>query len=185
MDQFLELQYITLRKEIEETKARTFRIIIGGATIVPAAQFIAQTYNIATLSLLLPVLVIIITLLFLAENHALMRCGCFIRLHIESTVAEVKGWETWLESTHELDDRRTVDRYLNYSFFLLSGLYYIASVTLAGELAHSRYGLVGLSVTLGVYVALGIWMATLLIRQVKATTTTRYEVLFEKNPGNE
>ncbi len=171
---FLEVQYLTLRKEIEETKSRTFKILVGGVTVVPAAQFLAQSLGIEVLQLLLPFLVMIIMLLFLAENNALMRCGRYIRLHIEPKIPEVTGWEVWLEKPSEFNPR-AVDHYVIYSFYLLSALYYIVSVYLAASIAFVTYDLVGLAVALGVYIALGIGIAILLVLKVKATTTTKLE----------
>ena len=185
-EKFLELQYLTLRKEIEETKGRIFKIIVGGASVVPAAQFLAQTYDVGVIMLLLPFLVIIIILLFLAENNALMRCGRYIRLHIEPyirlpiepTIPEgIMGWETWEEETSEKKktsefDPRAADRYLIYSFYLLATLYYIVSVYLAASFTYTNttYSLIGLTVVLGTYIALGIWVAILVIPKVRATT---------------
>ena len=170
-EKFLELQYLTLRKEIEETKGRIFKIIVGGASVVPAAQFLAQTYDVGVIMLLLPFLVIIIILLFLAENNALMRCGRYIRLHIEPAIPEIMGWETWeeKEKTSEFDPR-AADKYVIYSFYLLATLYYIVSVYLAASFAYTTYSSIGLTAVLGTYIVLGIWVAILVISRVKATT---------------
>lgn len=168
-ERFLELEFMTLRKEIEQTKERTFRIIIGGATVIPAAQFLAQVYQIAVVTVLLPFLVAIIVLVFLSENNALMRCGRYIKNEIEPKIDGVLGWETWLEQPSPL--RRAVDKYMNYSFYLLSAVYYLLSVVLASEFIELEYGLVGYSVMLGVYVFLGLGLAALLVAKVRSTST--------------
>jgi len=40
---FLELEFQTLRKEIEEANDRAFTLMLGGVTVVPAVQYIAKT----------------------------------------------------------------------------------------------------------------------------------------------
>ena len=129
--QFLMEEYKTLREEIRETKARIFKLVGFGIFAVPVAHFVAQTYRLDVVILSLPLLVIVVALLYLSENHALMRCGCYIREHIEpkveDTIGEVIllekgsdrsiepkvkdtiGWETWLENGF---GRRTVDKYV-------------------------------------------------------------------------
>jgi len=42
---FLELEYTTLRKEIEDARERGFKIIVGAVLAVPTAQFIAEGFN--------------------------------------------------------------------------------------------------------------------------------------------
>jgi hypothetical protein len=169
---FMELQYLTLRKEIEDTKARIFKIAVGGSAAVPVARYVVQAYDIEAAMVLLPFLVIIVTLLFLAENNALMRCGCYIRKHIESQIP-VLGWEEWEETETEFDVR-AADRYSVYSFYVLSAVYYVVCVWLAVSFAFT----VGVPVGIGaifVYAALGIAVATALCRRIRFGTTTKAE----------
>lgn len=176
-EKFLEFQYFTLRKEIEATKDRIFKIIIGGATVVPAAQFFAEVYKVGVITLVLPFLVIIIMLLFLHENNALMRCGRFIKFHIEPHVPSLTCWEDWLSKPTPNFDTRASEKYLIYSFYLLSTLYYIASVYLAAVFSNTEYEIVGLAITLGTYSAVGILTVVLLFTKVKTGTVVKGETV--------
>ena len=129
-------QYLTLREEIKETKDRLFKVMSFGIIGVPAANYLAKTFNVPGLLLILPGLVLIIALMYLAENHGLMRCGHFIREEVETRYPDVVGWETWLEANAQ---RRSVDRYVAYSFFLLFLLYYAGTVTMAAMELDRRF----------------------------------------------
>jgi hypothetical protein len=58
-------------------------------------------------------------------------------------------------------------------FYILFAFYYAASVNLAAVSAKKLYGVIGLSVTLGVYVAIGIIFIALLIISFRASTATQ------------
>jgi len=180
IEKFIELQYLTLRKEIESTKDRMFKIVVGGTTVVPAAQFFAEVYKVGVITLVLPFLVIIVMLLFLHENNALMRCGLFIRLHVEPNEPNLTCWEYWLEKQTENYEPRDAEKYLIYSFYLLSTLYYIASVYLAAVFSNTEYGIVGLAITLGTYSAIGILTVFLLFTKAKIGTVTKGDTLEDK-----
>lgn len=176
---FLERQYKTLRKEIEFTRDRMYKTIIAGASFMPAAQYLSQIYEITVLTLLLPLLVTIFLLLYISDLHALMRCGCFIRLHIEKTFPDVMGWEEWLESDDYIDDRRNVDKFVNYSFYLLSAIYYIVSIWLATQMAYDIFGILGLATTLGIYIALGFFILIMLSKWTIVSTKSKHEILIK------
>ena len=176
---FLERQYKTLRKEIEFSRDRMYKTIIAGASFVPAAQYLSQIYELTVLTLLLPLLVMILVLLYISNLHALLRCGTFIRLHIEKTFPDVMGWEEWLESSVLIDDRRNVDKLINYSFYLLSALYYIVSVRLATQLAYDLFGETGVAITLGIYVSLGIFLLIMILKWTIVTTKSTDEILIK------
>jgi hypothetical protein len=80
--EFMKQQYISLREEIKETKARIFKTLGFGLVVVPAANFVATTYQVDVLIMLMPCLIIVVALIYLSENRAKMRCGRYIRLHI-------------------------------------------------------------------------------------------------------
>jgi len=90
---FLKAQFETLRDEIKETKARIFWILSMGVILIPAAQTVGARYELGFALLGLPIIIIVYALLYLAENHALMRCGSYIRTQVEEAVPEVIGWE--------------------------------------------------------------------------------------------
>ena len=171
--EFIKLEYQTLRKEIEESKSRILRLAGVGLIGTPSAYFLVEAYQIDFLVFSLPVLICIVLLLFLSEIHAIMRCGRYIRTKIEPEVQDHEGWEAWLEESQRvIPNRRSVDKLVNISFYLLFGLYYIASVSLAGSLALSRYGGAGY-VLYSFYTALGVALVYILCKSWGETTSTR------------
>ncbi len=198
---FYELQYLTLRKEIEDTHARMFTLLIGGSALVPAAQFLSEAFRAGVFLVVLPFLVVVLVLLFLSQNVAIMRCGQYIREHIEAKIPDITGWETWEEQRDDngggrIGDRRIVDNLLNYGFYLLSGLYYVVSVYLAEKaiwlVVHALllrtlgatlppfiaqtiavgFATFSALVTLLIYYRLGRWTAYVLLYWVRSSTTT-------------
>jgi hypothetical protein len=151
--EFALQQYLTLREEIKETKERLFKVMTFGIIGVPAANYLSDRFKIPEILLALPALVLIIALMYLAENHGLMRCGRFIRTHVEPRFSDVKGWERWLE---ESDERRSVDRYVAYSFFLLFIVYYVGTAGAAGAYAIRTYEIWQYSALIGLYVSVGV-----------------------------
>ena len=171
---FLKIEYESLREEIKDAKDRTFKTLVLGVMAVPATQSLAKVYEIDALALALPLLVLVFALLYLAENHTIMRCGRYIRLHIEPRVPDVTGWETWL-TTPDGFEKRSVDRHLKYSFYTLFGVYYAGSIFLAARFAYDSYGMVVCSIVLGIYLGLGIWFTFYLISKILISTTTTRE----------
>jgi hypothetical protein len=114
-ESFLEWQYHTLRKEIETSKDRQFKIGAGSLVIVPAVEILAIAVKesvhaehgmgsvlaipMLVLLLLLPIIVLVLHTLFMAEHLAISRCARYIREHIESAIPQVEGWEEWLGVT--------------------------------------------------------------------------------------
>ena len=167
---YIELQYLALREEILQCRTRLFAIITGGSAIVPAIQMIADYYHAGVINLVLPIIVVVLIFLFISENNALMRAGLYIRKHIEPCVQEYIGWETWLETNKDISPRR-VDRYLNYSFYLVSTLYYAGGVYLACNFAYSRL-LPTFFVLLAVfYVLVGLVVLFIVIKRVLINTS--------------
>lgn len=174
--EFLQLQFVSLREEIKDTKARIFKTVTAGLTLIPAASFVAHSYKVDILLLSMPLLVVVIGLLYLSENHAMMRCGQYIKEHIEPHVDEVIGWEKWL-STPDAYRKRTVDLYVFVAFYLLYLVYYCASSYIAVTFARANYGLLWSVICAGCYVVLGIWYAVFLFRnQLHSTTTITRDV---------
>ncbi len=174
--EFLKLQYATLREEIRETKKRIFQTMSFGLVVVPGSTILAQSYKIDTITLSLPVLVVVVALVYLSENNALMRCGRYIRLVIEPRIEDVVGWEEWLEKK-AVWDPRSVDKYLAYAFYLLFLVYFVGSVFIATRFVLSEYGTLPAGVLLGGYVAIGVWFVIYLIRSIRVSTTTDTDLL--------
>jgi hypothetical protein len=155
---FLELEYLTLRKEIEDSKGRMFKIVAGEAILVPAIQILLEWAGKegGTLTyLFIPMLVSALVFRFLYENNCMFRAGEYIRTNIESICAlpsaGYTGWENWLEM-NEINEigrknsrfedimnfvmckefhRRQVDKYVKMGFYVLSLIYYISTVSIA------------------------------------------------------
>lgn len=176
-EEFLKCEYQSLRDEITETKARIFRLAGFGLVGMPAAYYLAQTYQIEVLVLSLPVLICTLVLLYFAESRALMRCGSYIRNNIEPLVFGREknrgGWESWLaQNPHGEADRRIVDKLVAFFFYLLFLYYYVASVHLASTNARELFGAVGFAVTLAVYVGIGIVFLAFMITNFRFLTQT-------------
>jgi hypothetical protein len=167
---FLELQYQSLRREIEQSKQNLFRIVVGGAVGVPAAQYFASTYEIGAITLTLPFLVVMMVLLFLSENHAVMRTGTYILHHVESRVPGVEGWEQWLHRSPARNGTRSVDKLLVLAFSVLSAVYFVAAVVMAAMYAREAFGEQGQYLVSGVYVGLGVILGGIIYMQSKTDT---------------
>lgn len=169
--EFHREQYLTLRKEIEDIRDRMHKIVVFGLVVVPSAHFVADKYEVDSIVYSLPMLVIVIALLYLADNNALMRCGRFIRLHIEPQASPTQGWEDWLE-TKAPWDTRTVDRYLAFAFFGLFLVYFVGAISTAVEFAYRLHGALAASGILGFYIAVGVWFSIFLTKNIRFRTTS-------------
>lgn len=167
---FIELEYATLRKEIETSKANMFKLAVGGSAVIPAAQSLADSYSMGVITLALPLIVVVLVLLFLAENHAVMRAGTYILQEIETKVAGVKGWETWLHAVEANTGNRTVDKLLIFAFSVLTASYFIVSVVLAARHALQEFGQQGQYLIGGFYVLLGAALSFFLYSQARTDT---------------
>lgn len=168
---FLKEQFIALRKEIEDSKNRVFQTMGFGLIVVPGSHYLAQRFKIDTATLSLPILVVVVALVYLSENNAIMRCGRYIKQHIEPSIQGVVGWEKWLEEKSPYDTR-AVDRHMSYAFYILFLVYFAGSTFLASRFAISEYGLVAGASILSSYIAIGIWFLTFLIVNSRISTST-------------
>lgn len=180
--EFCREQYLTLREEIKETKARIFWIAAIALFIAPAGHYVARTMDAQIVDLFLPLLVVSVALLFLSENHALMRCGRFIKHHIEPQFSDQQGWEAWLE-TPDVTEPRNVDRFAAYAIYLVLGAYYIASTAAAQRYCLATYGAGESHLLLGVYGALGLIVTAFLIRNIRSSTTTTLDFGANRSRG--
>lgn len=113
--EFLREEFSALRREIDATKTRLFRTLALALVVVPAVTYFASKPEAFILGLIVPFLVLVFTMLFVAEEHALMRCGRYVRERIEAKVADGAGWEGWLEAQPHL---RAMDKYLLACFVI-------------------------------------------------------------------
>jgi len=173
-NEFLKQEYLTLREEIRETKDRIFKTMGFGLTVVPGSHLLAEVYKLDIIILSLPILVIVVAIVYLSENHAMMRCGTYIRKFIEPNVAEVEGWEQWLEKGDYWDqDRRSVDIYLSYAFYLLFFVYFSDSIFVATRFTFDKYGVLLSAILSAIYLSIGLWFMIYMINTIRTTTTTK------------
>ena len=178
-EDFLKMQYQALREEILATQRRSFQTLGFGALSIPAAGYLAQVHNVPALSLTVPLLVIGIALLYLADNHGVMRCGVYIKEHIEKELLKdgAVGWETWLERGQKSGTRRT-ERYTSWCFYLLFLLYFIAAVFMAWAYMASKKSLhvaFTFPVSVGItafYVVFGIAVGWHIVRSIPLGSTS-------------
>lgn len=167
---FFELEYSTLRKEIETAKSNMFKLVVGGAAVIPTAQSLANTYSIGAITLALPLIVVVLVLLFLTENHSIMRAGTYILEQIEPKVEGAMGWETWLNSVKGGGGKRTVDKLLIFAFAVLAASYFMVSVVLAARYALQEFGLQGQYLVAGAYLGVGVVLVFVLYSQAQTDT---------------
>ena len=170
-NEFLKNQFLTLRKEVEESKNRVFQTMAFGLVVVPGSHYLAQTHKLDTAILSLPLLIVVVALVYLAENNAIMRCGRYIKHHIEPNISDVIGWEAWLERSSSFDTR-AVDRNMSYAFYLLFLVYFAGSVFMATRFALAEFGALWGASLLGSYLAVGVWFLIFLVHNSKVSTST-------------
>jgi len=177
-EEFHKMQYEALRQEILATQRRNLQTLGFGALSVPAVSYLADVHKIPALALTIPPLVLGIALFYLADNHGIIRCGEYIKEHIEKDLAPegVMGWETWLEAGQEHGTRST-ERYTTVCFYLLFLLYFVTAIFMAWsymESVHYRFGVaVGIA---AFYSALGAGVGWYIVHSLRLGTT-RYDNL--------
>jgi hypothetical protein len=173
--EFMIEQYISLRDEICQTKDRIFKTMGFGLLVVPGSNFLAQAYKLDTITLSLPILIVVVAPLYLSEENALMRCGRYIKHYIEPNVHDMVGWEEWLERRGNWN-ARDVDKHVSYAFYLLFLVYFIGSVFASGRFAINEYGAVPGAILLGAYIAIGTWFVIYLMGSLRLSTVVNGDV---------
>lgn len=172
---FLREQFLVLRREIEARQTRLFWTVVIGLLGMPAITYFARDAE--TLAwLAIPFLMIVIIVLFLAEQNAMMRAGRFIREKVEGRFDRSDGWEGWLESRAEF---RLMERNFVGCFITIFFLYYFLAVGMAiyrlwGEVAldpsgHYLYWFYGACVA---YAVGALWAVINLIHHWRFTIST-------------
>lgn len=172
-EEFLKEQFQTLRDEIRSTKSRLFWIVTFGLFGVPMLAYFAskgQTY----VAMLVPYFILVVIILFLAEQNALMRAGRYIREQIEPNATPVTGWEAWLESREDL---RLMDRHFFACFIIVFFVYYFMTIGMVlqslrvegdrGPIGQAWF--YGASVT---YAIGAVWMVSTLVHHWKSCVGT-------------
>ncbi|MBN1514553.1 MAG: hypothetical protein JXB13_21230 [Phycisphaerae bacterium] len=175
---FLREQFLTLREETKAIKSRIFWIVVLGAFGVPIITYLATCCGefAYVLSPMIPYLVIVLIVMFLAEHNALMRCGRYVRERIEPHVDHSPGWETWLGSRPGV---RLMDKHLFAVFVLVFFVYYFMAIGFAVDMlwreaegGTSRSHQVWLLFSAVTYAIGGIWAVSVLFHHWRSVTTT-------------
>jgi hypothetical protein len=169
-------QFIALRREIDATKSRLFKTLCLALVIVPLATYLAERPESEFVGPVVPFIILVLTILFVSEANALMRCGRYIREKIEPHIEKDAGWETWLESQPQL---RLVDRYLLGCFLITLFVFYFSSVGMAiSKLWTSETSIGGMSadgkaIAGGIVYGIGaVWMIITVVHHWRSCTTT-------------
>ncbi|HUU82185.1 MAG TPA: hypothetical protein VM243_01655 [Phycisphaerae bacterium] len=117
-------EFLTLRDEIKATKARLFWIVVMGLFGVPMLTYLATKTELFVW-LLLPFSILVLILLFLAEQSSMMRAGRYIRERIECAAGRSLGWEGWVESMPRF---RYMDKQYVASFMIVFFAYYFMTI---------------------------------------------------------
>ena len=177
---FLEMEYNTLREEIKETKARVFKIACYAVIGLPSFYYFVAQQNkeISGLILSLPILICIITLLYMFEIRVAMRCGTYIKRKIEPEIIDNQddiGWENWLDKRAKKEaDKRHADKLLTIFFYLLTCFYYIIStykaiIIIRTSKKYAQFEIIAWVV----YVGIGCWLFYYLVINFNETVSTQ------------
>lgn len=172
---FVAQQYISLRREIESQQSRLFWIVVIGLLGLPVlSYFLLSADNRSWV--ILPLFVLVLIILFLAQQSQMMRAGRYIREFLEERVDFSPGWESWLESRPEL---RLMDRHFSACFITIFFIYYFLSIGVAlhrlwieaagdesGTYWYYFYGAVG------AYTITTIWGFATLVQHWTSSTRT-------------
>jgi uncharacterized membrane protein YfcA len=126
-DEFVKQQYLTLRDEIRESKARIFWLLIIGIAMVIAAGYLAAEYPNAFANAAIPLLLLGLMLSFVSEQNNIARAGRYLREVVEPRVENVTGWEHWLETKPRL---REVDHSFVLGFSVLFLVFFAITTSL-------------------------------------------------------
>jgi hypothetical protein len=126
-DDFMKEQYLTLRDEIRESKARIFWLLIIGMVLVMVAGYLAAEHPSAFANAAIPFLLLGLMLAFVSEQNNIARAGRYLRETVEPRIENVVGWEHWLEGKPAL---REVDHAFVLGFSVLFLVFFAITTSL-------------------------------------------------------
>src|SRR5262245_10815007 len=94
-DEFMKQQFLTLRDEIRESKARIFWLLIIGILLVMVAGYLAAEHPNAFANAAIPFLLLALMLAFVAEQNNIARAGRYLREMVEPRITDLPCWEKW------------------------------------------------------------------------------------------
>lgn len=172
---FLLQQFMALRQEIQARQSRAFWTAVIGLLGVPILSY--QAMGAATIVwAIMPFFVLVVIALFLTEQNEMMRCGRYIREHIEPRLEFAPGWEAWLESRSEY---RVMEKHFFACFIIVFFVYYFLSIGVAlerlwGMASADQSGLYWSYVygALGAYLFCTIWLIATLLQHWRSSVST-------------
>jgi hypothetical protein len=139
-EDFMKQQYLTLRDEIRESKARIFWLLIIGIFLVMAAGYLVAAQPNAFANAAVPFLLIALMLAYVSEQNNIARAGRYLRETVEPTIQNIVGWEHWLESKPKL---RETDHQFVIGVTVLFLIFYAITTSLTltqlDRYAHEAY----------------------------------------------
>ncbi len=126
-DEFMKQEYLSLRDEIRESKARIFWLLIIGIALVMAAGYLAAEYPNAFANAAIPFLLLGLMLSFISEQNNIARAGRYLREIVEPRIENLMGWEHWLETKPRL---REVDHSFVLGFSVLFLIFFCITSSL-------------------------------------------------------
>ncbi|MEM8782807.1 MAG: hypothetical protein AAGE65_08100 [Planctomycetota bacterium] len=157
--------FLTLRDEIRATKARIFIILMLGVVGAPLLALCSLMTDAQLLVMMAPMAVLLLLVLYLAEQNVLMRAGRYIRDHVEGLDAD---WERWVGK----QNFRSAERQLFAMFVIIGLAFYVILLVPAVQLVlaidtqgvqdyETRFLKYGISV---LYVTSTVWALITIIR---------------------
>lgn len=139
-DEFMMQQFLTLRDEIRESKARIFWLLIMGMALVLISGYLAAEFPSAFANAAIPFLLLGLMLSFVSEQNNIARAGRYLREAVEPRIADLVGWEHWLETKPRL---REVDHAFVLGFSVLFLIFFAITTSLTlmqlDKHAHEAY----------------------------------------------
>jgi quinol-cytochrome oxidoreductase complex cytochrome b subunit len=126
-DEFMKQQFLTLRDEIRESKARIFWLLIMGIVLVILSGYLAAEHPAAFTNAAIPFILLGLMLAYVSEQNNIARAGRYLRETVEPHVENVVGWEHWLESKPQL---REVDHFFVLGFSILFLIFFAITTSL-------------------------------------------------------
>jgi len=180
MSDFVELQFIELRKEILGIKERIIKIQVLGVTGIPVifmASRLKTDFN--NIFMFLPLITSVIGLILIFEQNSLMRAGEYIKNTIEPILAPRNfiGWEEWLQAKKE---RRKAETFLSLSVHITFLFYYLIGLAPAYCTLKTEYGISIAKIGIGIYILIFFSAIYLIINNFATGTTTKSDTKSNK-----
>lgn len=116
--------FVALRNEIDQTRARIFRIFMVALIGIPVMFYFVATGTSRWLVLLAPLVVLLLLVMYLSEQTMLMRAAGYIREKVE---ASDDDWQHWISTKGMYAAARQL-----FAMFVVIGLFiYVLLLRLA------------------------------------------------------